>query len=175
VKDLADKRFGKLIATNALRRSGTVTKRLCFCDCGEEAWVPTNRLTTGHTKSCGCWQSEFRKLEPGVAVRNQILDGYKRDAAKRNFVWSLTDRQFEELIAGHCYYCRRPPSSTRTARRMNGDLTYNGIDRMDNNLGYTFLNTVSCCKVCNRAKSDMSFDDFMEWVADLSEAHYERQ
>ena len=31
-------------------------------------------------------------------------------------------------------------------------LECNGIDRVDNNIGYTEENTVPCCEFCNRAK-----------------------
>lgn len=87
-----------------------------------------------------------------------------RGAQKRNLTWELTDTQFNNLIHNECHYCGRSPSTTRKARRMNGDLTYNGVDRIDNKSGYTLENVVTCCKICNRAKSDMSYTEFMEWI-----------
>lgn len=30
----------------------------CQCDCGNIAFVPTSYLTTGDTKSCGCYHKE---------------------------------------------------------------------------------------------------------------------
>ena len=49
---------------------------------------------------------------------------------------------------------------------------YNGIDRKDNNLGYTPKNVVPCCSVCNFAKKNMPFDAFMAWIARLTEYHW---
>jgi hypothetical protein len=44
-------------------------------------------------------------------------------------------------------------------------ITYNGIDRVDSTKGYFNENVVSCCKVCNRAKSNLSLDEFKEWIS----------
>ena len=46
-------------------------------------------------------------------------------------------------------------------------ITYNGIDRIDSTKGYFNDNVVSCCKVCNRAKSNLSLEDFKQWAANL--------
>lgn len=40
----------------------------------------------------------------------------------------------------------------------------NGIDRVDNNKGYTLNNCVPCCKTCNQAKHRLSQEYFIEWV-----------
>jgi 5-methylcytosine-specific restriction endonuclease McrA len=42
-----------------------------------------------------------------------------------------------------------------------------GIDRIDNTLGYNIENCVSCCKDCNRAKSDKTLNEFKEWITNL--------
>lgn len=53
---------------------------------------------------------------------------------------------------------------TRVGVNTNGAYTYNGIDRVDNNKGYTITNSVPCCKDCNFAKRDMTHDEFIAWV-----------
>lgn len=35
------------------------TKYLCICDCGNKSMVFSENLTSGHTKSCGCYQKKF--------------------------------------------------------------------------------------------------------------------
>lgn len=45
---------------------------------------------------------------------------------------------------------------------------YNGIDRVNNNEGYTLLNSLSCCIICNRAKNSLSYGEFIEWVKCLA-------
>ena len=40
----------------------------------------------------------------------------------------------------------------------------NGIDRVNNNLGYSKSNCVACCTFCNYAKSDHSQEEFIFWI-----------
>ena len=40
----------------------------------------------------------------------------------------------------------------------NGQYLYNGIDRIDNKLGYIKGNMTPCCKICNHAKHDLTFE-----------------
>lgn len=58
-KDLTGHRFGKLVVisrepNNKWRNS----MWLCKCDCGKTTIVNGSRLTSGHTRSCGCLQRE---------------------------------------------------------------------------------------------------------------------
>ena len=53
--DLTGQRFGRLITIKYLYNS----KWLCKCDCGNETIVHTQKLKSGHTKSCGCLQKEI--------------------------------------------------------------------------------------------------------------------
>lgn len=59
--DLSGKRFGRLVVTNEflITKEGR-RKWKCLCDCGNIAYVVTNNLTGGHTKSCGCWNMEVK-------------------------------------------------------------------------------------------------------------------
>jgi len=41
---------------------------------------------------------------------------------------------------------------------------YNGIDRLDNDLGYVPGNVVSACGRCNKAKLTMPVGDVLAWV-----------
>ncbi len=58
-------RFGRLVA---MAMVGRVEDRhllfLCRCDCGGKSTVPTKRLRSGNTTSCGC----FRKEQALMAV-----------------------------------------------------------------------------------------------------------
>ena len=55
IKDLSGKRFGRLTALERLPRK---YKRCflwrCRCDCGRECEIPTDWLTQGVARSCGC-------------------------------------------------------------------------------------------------------------------------
>lgn len=40
----------------------------------------------------------------------------------------------------------------------------NGVDRIDSNIGYITNNIVSCCKICNIAKNNLHYNDFISWI-----------
>lgn len=51
-------RFERLIVLNISHRSCGKIYWNCQCDCGSTLAVSGSNLTTKHTTSCGCWQSE---------------------------------------------------------------------------------------------------------------------
>lgn len=53
-RELAGQRFGLLTAIKVIGQKHAKALWLCKCDCGEEVTVVVDRLTCGHTKSCGC-------------------------------------------------------------------------------------------------------------------------
>lgn len=171
VKDLKGKRFGRLIATNQVKKINKLPKRLCHCDCGKETWVSTARLINSETKSCGCGKGSGNRLAPGMSSRNRVLREYQRHAKDNNRSWELTDSQFDILTKDCCFFCGRLPNTQRKTIDSYGIFTYNGIDRLNNDRGYTIDNVVSCCIICNRAKNNMTFKDFMTWIQDVSRKH----
>ena len=66
--DLAGQRFGKLTVLRPAENLGGRTAWLCRCDCGREPVVPTSRLRTGHTRSCGC-------IKAGGPPKPTYIDG----------------------------------------------------------------------------------------------------
>lgn len=60
-EDLTGKRFGKLVVIREIDRVNPRIRNLrwlCRCDCGNETAVLSNKLKSGHTKSCGCIRDE---------------------------------------------------------------------------------------------------------------------
>lgn len=60
--DLTGERFGRLIVVQKTDfRIGKAKKVVweCACDCGNVCYVPTDKLTSGHTSSCGCYAKEI--------------------------------------------------------------------------------------------------------------------
>ena len=68
----------------------------------------------------------------------------------------------------NCHYCGVEPEkisqSSNKNKPYNGDYIYNGIDRIDNNKGYTMDNVVPCCEICNNAKKNLSKVKFISWL-----------
>lgn len=166
--DLTGEKFGKLMVVR--RDYSNEYKRvmyLCKCDCGEEKIISGGGLRKG-TKSCGCLNREYtsrrKRGKFGEASKLVAITKYKVSAKKRGLEYNLTNKQFLELVQQDCYYCGDPPQNIIKNHYQNGDYFYNGIDRIDNNKGYTIENTVPCCAKCNYAKSKSTLQEFKDWI-----------
>lgn len=138
----------------------------CLCDCGVE-FIISNRQMTRKRKSCGCLAEEnrFKKSPPGIVAMRSKMNHYKQSAKSRNLEWNLTEEIFHKLILGNCFYCKSPPM--HLYKKHCDTAIFNGVDRYNNNFGYTIENSVSCCRFCNLAKSDVSVDKFLNWLERL--------
>jgi hypothetical protein len=173
--DLTGQRFGKLIVLELALGHKRDRMWQVQCDCGSPVkFVSTANLLRANrgVRSCGC----LTRREKGEAARNRVLHDYKKNAKKRGLVWGLSDSQFIQLTSRGCHYCGRAPSNVAyPSESSNGNFTYNGIDRIDNGLGYVEGNVVTCCKTCNWAKGEQSHDEFMSWVASLFQYQLQKQ
>lgn len=168
--DLTNKKFGRLTVLCRAPNRGKQTYWLCKCECGNEKEIQGNSLKDGKVRSCGCYHSECcsnqHKIEYGLASKKQIFNAYKQHAKKRNILFELTFDEFINLCEKNCYYCDSEPSNIQKGNG-NGSFKYNGIDRVDNTKGYTLDNVVSCCEICNKAKRDLSCEEFFDWAKRL--------
>lgn len=160
--DRTGQRYGKLVVIElAPPAPGSKICWLCRCDCGNKKAVRAECLSQGVSRSCGC-VGRGPKLPPGIAARNQVLKSYRGAARARGYSWELSGEDFDRLTAQDCFYCGTPPSTTYAVR--HSKFVYNGIDRVDNLLGYTPVNAVTCCQICNRAKGTLPYSDFVAWL-----------
>ena len=147
---------------------GRQVRWLCRCECGTEKLVIGATLKNGTSKSCGCVtrerMSRTQRLEFGEASFNHLYRRYKRKARSRNLEWRLSKQEVRYLTKQRCFYCNALPTAITLRPGVNGDYTYNGIDRVDNSLGYIPDNAVPCCRNCNLAKRDMDVTTFVAWV-----------
>lgn len=66
-KNLKGMKFGKLeVISRAGSNSAGKALWRCRCECGNETLVPTYRLTSGQTKSCGCKKYESHNKKHGM-------------------------------------------------------------------------------------------------------------
>ena len=107
----------------------------------------------------------------GESNRNALFLSYKTKAKKRKLLFELTIEQFTKFTQKNCFYCNKIPSQIKRQNETYGEYVYNGIDRKNNNLGYTLENCVSCCKRCNIAKNNMSEWEFLQWLLEI-QTHY---
>lgn len=156
------KRYGLLtIVGKTEERSFRNIVYQCRCDCGTVLSRPLHKLRRSETPSCGCLRYPLNK---GISDMTTFKK-YKRSANNRKFDFEIEFEEFSTLISKNCHYCGQEPQpfiwSIRGTTRVG---SRNGLDRVNSALGYTSENVVTCCKYCNRAKSDMSSDDFKKWV-----------
>jgi hypothetical protein len=90
----------------------------------------------------------WQKANP---IRN-AMNNYKGTAVRKGREYALTDDQFIALVLADCTYCHASPNPI------------NGIDRVDNTLGYTEGNVVTACRQCNVAKGTLPVDEFWAWA-----------
>jgi hypothetical protein len=169
--DLTGQRFGRLIVLEKFGKNkyGKVTYR-CQCDCGNTCITMGEKLKR-NTKSCGCLQRDNAKFAQYKNDRKEvytkkIYTAYIKGAIKRGYTFELSLEEFRELIFNKCFYCGIESSNNYKylARNIEERIVYNGIDRVDNSLGYIENNVVTCCKKCNETKRAMSQKDFLSWI-----------
>jgi len=150
---------------------GAATWR-CQCECGATIITTGCRLRSEATQSCGCYcrdrVREAASLPPGQSACNTLLNEYRQRAKRKEWAWELTKEQFVQLTQQPCHYCGRLPWLAKTVQRGNGAYLYNGIDRLCSDRGYALDNIVSCCWECNRAKSDMSYENFLDMISRIA-------
>lgn len=181
ILDITGERFGRLVAKRYLRiNSRYHAVWLWQCDCGTEFEDWGGKIRIGQKQSCGCLGKETRasngrahdKTGMGSAM-NEVLREYKRGAISRGHSWDLEDLWFFAMVLGDCFYCGSAPSRVRRVgdgkRNVYESEPVNGVDRLDNRLGYTVENSVTCCQVCNRAKGAMPLEEFEDWISCLTQ------
>lgn len=96
-----------------------------------------------------------------------VYGNYKRHAQKRGLEFKINKELFYNIIVMPCVYCgdshmsySNPPKEAGWGKQFR----YTGIDRINPLKGYTEENIQPCCIKCNRAKSDMTEEDFSIWV-----------
>ena len=175
--DISGRRFGMLTvvekAPNTKYGNQSHVSWKCLCDCGKTHTVTGANLYRS-TRSCGCNKGEsIRKSNRKPAGEHDlsiIFNDYKKSAEKRNLIFELSREDIRNLISQNCYYCDSSPVSKikKTHRSeqaaMHALFPHNGIDRIDNKLGYVATNVAPCCDYCNYAKRDRSKEDFLSWI-----------
>jgi len=159
--DLTGQKFGRL---TVVKRQGSDKQAkatwLCRCNCGNEKVIAGYRLRRGNVRSCGC----LRKLLKGEAAFNKMFRNMQRNAKTRRLEWHLTREQVRRLTKQLCFYCGAEPAQVWSEKTLDGAYTYNGIDRVNNERGYTTDNVVPCCGRCNSMKRTMTSEEFKSQI-----------
>lgn len=81
------------------------------------------------------------------------FDRYRRRASEKSQSFEISEEFFDEIISQPCYICE------------NEDC--NGIDRFNNEIGYTNENCRPCCTTCNYMKKNLDYDLFMKHLKQM--------
>jgi hypothetical protein len=164
-KDLTGMVFGNVTAirNTGEKKDGNYLWE-CICVCGNHCFYRTSNLLGGAITSCGCWRlpiTEGRQIE-------RLYNSYKNKAEEKDRIFDISLKEFVDFIKGNCFYCGNPPS--QIIKRRNGriyPLVYNGIDRVNNDVGYIKSNCVTCCGKCNHMKFKMDKEDFLSHINNI--------
>lgn len=166
-KDFCGQRYGEILVIERLPEKGQRTKYLCTCSCGNEIICDGSKLKK--RISCGC---KKKKAKPRLAIAdvvcNSLFGSYSRNAKNKNLLFRLSQKQFRKKIFDKCYYCGDDPKKVFRKWREEEGCRYNGVDRKDNNKGYTRMNCVTCCSECNYKKGAQHIDEFILWIKKVS-------
>ncbi len=158
--NIEGERFKNLLVIKISHRNRKDLYWECKCDCGETCYATSGCLKRGRTNYCKkCNDRKSRE-----SVFNLLYSSYKRNALKRGYEFNLTASDVKRIINQNCHYCGFEPNQVFYKKGMIFSLTYNGIDRKDNEIGYTVENSVPCCKFCNLAKSRFKVGEFQYWL-----------
>lgn len=137
---------------------------LFLCHCGKEFEAYLTNIKWGKIKSCGCILKKRReKTDEEILYERNVVGSSK--ARKREYTLNIED--YIKLIYANCTYCGLPPSKLLKRYKKNTykNTTYfNGIDRIDNSIGYTKENCVTCCSTCNYMKHVLNVNIFLNHV-----------
>ena len=138
---------------------------LCKCICGKLVKKTARQLTRpSRPKNCGCKDgrgkhgNQKRTYTPEEATWVRLYKIHKGTQLKHGF---LPYTYWKQVSQQSCYYCGISPQY-RYSNNTVKPILANGIDRLDNGIGYTENNCVPCCFECNKAKNTMFPDQFIE-------------
>lgn len=172
-KDYTDKTIGDLKVLNVKRLHKGKTKQIIWnCECllcgviFERTSSSLNQSERDSINSnCGCTHYKERSKE---SLKKELFRRYKKGNEYRKrkqgrviSEFELTYSEFSEIINKPCNYC----GVTHSEYLFRGHiLECNGVDRVDSEKGYFKGNIVPCCKICNKAKNDLSLEEWNNWL-----------
>lgn len=136
--------------------------RVLCLECNKEKLSPMNKIKKHGCRSCNCSKPHFDASDPKTVCVNLVWSNYKTGAFLRNKEFSLTTEDVSDIIFKPCIYCGKENSNISKNK-----IRHNGIDRINNNVGYKKENSAPCCKRCNYAKWDSDKDAFLDHIKQI--------
>lgn len=103
--------------------------------------MPRNTTTKEGREKSNKYERMYKRTAVGKFIQ------YRSKARQRGFIFTLTKEEFGLLVSQSCVYCGSKESI--------------GVDRIDNDLGYSIENCSTCCTMCNMMKKNFSLESFL--------------
>jgi hypothetical protein len=133
-------------------------------NCNTETWKFSNTLTGLKYPCKRCYDNSMKLYEnEGPAIRKAFMS-LKSNAKSRGLSVELSEDNFFEIAKNKCIYCDASPTEKTPPKKWQISVYLNGIDRVDNSIGYTVENSVACCKQCNWSKKDLTLEEWNLWI-----------
>jgi len=111
-----------------------------------------------YVKLVRSWRNSHKKKRKKLTDIDKRYKVYKYSAKSRGRDFELSIEQFEGYWQQPCYYC--------------GDkIETIGLDRINNDKGYSIDNIVPCCYICNIMKRTMSKEEFIKHCKKIAQGH----
>ena len=132
---------------------GCIPKVRGICsECGKEFYTNQKQFTCSHK----CMLKRGSKSSIANAnLPHGRYSTYRRNAKNRRHNFDLSFDEFMEFWQEPCVYCGSPIDTI-------------GLDREDNDIGYTVDNVVPCCSICNYMKRSLPTKDFLDHIDKIS-------
>lgn len=124
--------------------------------------------------------SQHRREKAKESSYRRLFCVYKKNAKYKGKEFTIEFDEFYKLIKSNCHYCGKKPSKTfkekcyKTGKKFY-PFCYNGIDRVDNKLGYVTGNCVPCCSECNAMKSNLPLKKFKNQVSKIFKFRFNKR
>lgn|SRR3990167_140726 len=134
-KNHAGEKFGRLSVIDFCIKKGRRVYWRCLCKCGNKKFVEASHLTSGHTKSCGCYKKDMTSKAKRTHGMSETLT---------YFCWTgIKNRCFNKNEPAYLYYggrgitvCKRWLNYKNFLQDMGEKQNELTIERINNNGNY---------------------------------------
>jgi hypothetical protein len=139
LNDLAGKKFSRLFVVCRAENKGKHVSWKCLCDCGSETVVSSTHLSSGHSKSCGCFSIEEKsKRKTNLVHGMEGTTEYRSWRAMKDRCYRKNNKKYHLYGGRGITVCDEWKNSFAEFFKHVGlkPSPKHTIDRIDNNHGY---------------------------------------
>lgn len=164
--DLTGLKIGRILVVAPMGRDLKRTRWKIECSCGVKQDRLGAAIRKGRHQSCGGKRCKHLEKDRLTVLLNMVIHTYRKSARNNRRTFDLSRDEVQKLVLGDCRYCGAKPVPMQGFATTPSVKPHpsNGIDRVNNELGYTMTNCVSCCGMCNKLKRELSENDFFAHI-----------